>query len=400
MSLGAAQRLAWLRLVAMTLEGPGHRESGPQLREEDRVPTALVLSIHNLSKWRARAQETQLPGKTLPYGLQQLNGDFKLTWSDRHVSGIWEKRLLQRIGYAVKLGAPGLKGAAAACYAHPQLRTADVALSVFENVGLGFARSQRLARRRRAIPHVMLTCWLAEECGGMSDSQLRSVRRSVRSVSRVAVFSSNQVRILHDFLGLEAGRIVVVPFGVDTEYYDPATVAGPVGSGGVVAVGVDSGRDYRTLIEAVRIAHLPLTLACHPRNIRGLDLPDSTKLLSGLSHDQYRKLLLNADLVVTPTKAPAYPSGQSVMLEAMSMGKATLTTDSDAIRDYVTNGIDGMLVPPHDPASMAEMIRILLADDDQLRALGSAAAQTVRARFSLDHLWQGISKIMIEVSSG
>ena len=57
---------------------------------------------------------------------------------------------------------------------------------------------------------------------------------------------------------------------------------------------------------------------------------------------------------MTPTIAPAYPSGQSVVLEAMSMGRATLTTDSPAMREYVADGVDGVLVRPRDPAHMAE----------------------------------------------
>jgi glycosyltransferase involved in cell wall biosynthesis len=363
------------------------------------VPNALLLCIHNLSAWTAKAAKFPLPGGTLPYGLQYLQRDFELAWQDAQLSGIWRTRLAQRAGYALRVGAPGLKGSLGACYALPQLAGAEVALSVFENVGLGFARLEGyLQRARRSIPHVMLTCWLAEDCQNMSKVQLRSVRRSLRSVSRLVVFSSNQAAILHHYLGIESERVVTVPYGVDTSYYDPQNVAGPVGGGGLVAVGVDSARDYRTLVEAVRLARVPLTLACNPRNIADLDLPRDVRVLSNLSHQDYRRLVLSADLVVTPTIAPAYPSGQTVMLEAMSMGRATLTTDSTAIRDYVTNELDGVLVPPREPEAMAELIVDLLADTDRLEALGSAASKTVRKHFNLDLLWRNVADIMLSTS--
>ncbi|MGO9294282.1 MAG: glycosyltransferase family 4 protein [Streptosporangiaceae bacterium] len=150
-------------------------------------------------------------------------------------------------------------------------------------------------------------------------------------------------------------------------------------------------------MEAVRIARVPLTLACNPRNIAGLDLPRDVTVLSNLSHQDYRSLVLSADLVVTPTVAPAYPSGQTVMLEAMSMGRATLTTDSAAIRDYVTNEIDGVLVPPRDPEAMAELIVNLLPDSPRLEALGYAASETVRKRFSLDLLWRQVANTMLSI---
>jgi glycosyltransferase involved in cell wall biosynthesis len=283
--------------------------------------------------------------------------------------------------------------------AMPQIRAADVALSIFENVGLGFGRLQGLSiARHYSLPHVMLTCWLAEDCQRMSSAQLRSVRRSIRSVSTVAVFSANQVPILHEVLAVERERINVVPFGVDTQYYDPSAVNGLVGGGGLVAVGGDSRRDYATLAEAIRIADVPMTLVCYPRNIAGLDLPPQIEVRSGVYHDDYRKLLLSADLVVTPTTAPAYPSGQSVVLEAMSMGRATLTTASPAMQEYVTDGVNGVLVPPRDPVAMAQLITGMLADDDRRKSLGTAAALTIRKCFGLEHMWDSVSKLMCTAS--
>lgn len=358
------------------------------------MPTTLLLSTHNLSEWSARAATTPTPGGRLPYGLQYLESQFLLRWSDSQSSNIWRTKLPRAVGGAIRRGAPGLQGSLAAFYIGAQLRTADVALSIFENIGLGFARWQRLALSSgHVVPHIMLTCWLAEHCQHMSPSQLRSVRRSIHAVSTIAVFSANQASILQERLGVNPERIAVVPFGVDSEYYSEAN-SDQVGGGGLLAVGGDSCRDYATLLEAVRMADVPLTLVCYPRNIDGLDLPPRTTLLSGIPHCEYRQLLRAADLVVTPTVAPAYPSGQSVVLEAMSMRKATLTTDSLAMRDYVTDGVDGALIPPSNPVHMAEAIRGLLADDAQRQYLGQAAVKTVRERFSLTHFWQSVGGLL------
>ena len=332
----------------------------------------------------------------MPYGLQHLRKHFVLTWSDAQQRGIWRTRPSRALGGIIRRRAPGLQGSLAAFHAIPRLPAADVALSVFENAGFGFARLQGLPPgTHHSIPHIMVTCWLGEDCQHMTSFQLRSIRRSIRSVSKIAVFSANQVPILHKFLAVEPERIGVIPFGVDTGYYDPSIVHGPVGGGGIVAVGGDSRRDYATLAEAVRIADVPITLVCYPRNIAGLDLPSRIKVLSGVYLDDYRRLLLSADLVVTPTVAPAYPSGQSVVLEAMSMGRTTITTDSPAMRDYVSDGFNGVLVPPREPAVMAEMMVTLLGDADRRQSLGMAAARTVRERFSLENMWQSISELMM-----
>jgi len=70
------------------------------------------------------------------------------------------------------------------------------------------------------------------------------------------------------------------------------------------------------------------------------------------------------------------------------MGKATLTTDSSAMRDYITDGVNGVLVPPRAPAVMAELIRALLTDGNHRHSIGLAAAETVRERFGLEQMWK------------
>jgi glycosyltransferase involved in cell wall biosynthesis len=363
--------------------------------------TAVLLTSQNLDDWSAKAQAESLPGGALPYGLQHLAGSFRLTWPTAHQRRLWQTRIPRIAGGVIRRRAPGLQGSLVSCCSLSQLAASDVALSVFEDSGLGFARWQALASRVPgfSLPHVMIACWLAEDSQHMTSAQLVSIRRSVPSISQVIVFSENQISILADFLGMPPESISVVPFGVDTQYYSASAVDGQAGGAGVVAVGGDSRRDYATLIAAARIANLPVTLVCYPRNIAGLDLPPQIRLRGDIRHEEYRRLLLAADLVVTPTIAPAYPSGQSVVLEAMSLGRATLTTDSPAMREYVTDGVDGALVPPRDPALMAELIGDLLADDDRRQSLGTTAAKTVRASFDLEHLWQNVAKVL-DAASG
>jgi hypothetical protein len=358
--------------------------------------TALLLTSHNLDEWSANAAATPLPGGALPYGLQNLSGSYRLIWSNAHHKRLWCTKLVRMAGGLARRRTPGLQGSLLSCCSTSRLANADVALSVFEDAGLGFARWQSLSRS--STPHVMLACWLAEDSRHMTSGQLASIRRSMRSISRIVVFSANQAPILEGLLGVQPDRISVVPFGVDTQYYSPSAVATKVdrrgGGGGVVAVGGDSRRDYATLIAAARIADVPLTLVCYPRNVAGLDLPSQVRLHGTVGHEEYRRLLLTADLVVTPTVAPAYPSGQSVVLEAMSMGRATLSTDSPAMREYVSDGVDGVLVPPRAPGHMAELISSLLADDDRRQLLGETAAKTARAFFDLEHMWQKVAALL------
>lgn len=357
-----------------------------------------IISMHDLDAWRASSTSSTLPGGEMPYGMQALGETFDLVWSDKAHRGPYASRPVQLAGGLVRRVSPGLRGLVGAAVAARRVDRANAVLSIFENAGMAFARWQRLLPASKRVPHVMMVCWLAEDSKTMSAGTVRSMRRSLRSVDAVIVFSTNQIDILGDFYGIDRARIHATPFGVDTGMYDPSLTRQPGGGGGVLAVGSDSRRDYATLFEAARQARMPITVACQPRNIAGLEVPPEVNLVMGAYDVEYRRLLHSADLVVTCTTAPAYPSGQSVVLEAMSMGKATLTTDSPAMREYVDEGANGMLMPPRDPMRTALMMTELMTDDARRQALGARAHHDARSRFSLDVMWDRVANVINSVS--
>jgi glycosyltransferase involved in cell wall biosynthesis len=87
----------------------------------------------------------------------------------------------------------------------------------------------------------------------------------------------------------------------------------------------------------------------------------------------------------------------NVLVEAMALGLPVVSSDLPAIRELVTDGVDGLLVPAGDAERLAVAVRRLL-DDPRLRhALGGGARRTVVARFDVDRnvrmladtLWPG-----------
>jgi glycosyltransferase involved in cell wall biosynthesis len=91
------------------------------------------------------------------------------------------------------------------------------------------------------------------------------------------------------------------------------------------------------------------------------------------------------------TTAPRYPSGQTVVLEAMAMGKPVVVTDSPAMRDYVAPDVQGLLVPPADPPALAGAIDALLADGERRRRLGRAGREAVESTFNQEAMWAKIA---------
>jgi glycosyltransferase involved in cell wall biosynthesis len=73
----------------------------------------------------------------------------------------------------------------------------------------------------------------------------------------------------------------------------------------------------------------------------------------------------------------------NALLEAMALGLPVAASDVDGVPEAVTNGKDGVLVPPEKPAALARVLRALAGDPARRAGLGRAAQATVSERFTL-----------------
>ena len=107
--------------------------------------------------------------------------------------------------------------------------------------------------------------------------------------------------------------------------------------------------------------------------ITGLDLGDRVTRLG--ERDDVERWLADADVVVHASRI-AEPFGQ-VVVEGMAAGAAVVATRGGGPSELVRDGIDGLLVPPDDVASMAAALRRLADDADERQRLGAAARERV-----------------------
>lgn len=107
------------------------------------------------------------------------------------------------------------------------------------------------------------------------------------------------------------------------------------------------------------------------------------------------ELLGAAEVFALPSHDEGLPMA---LLEAMSAGLAPLTTPVGAVPDAITDGVDGLLVPPGDVAALASALAELVEDSALRRRLSSAARRRAEdfaigpwhARLSA--LWTGLAR--------
>lgn len=103
-------------------------------------------------------------------------------------------------------------------------------------------------------------------------------------------------------------------------------------------------------------------------------------------------LLAMSDLFVLPTLTEALPT---VLAEAMAARKPIVASKVGGVPEMIEHGANGFLIPPADPARLAEACIQLLQNPSQAQAMADTGWQIVQRRFNiqqqahvLGHLYQ------------
>jgi glycosyltransferase involved in cell wall biosynthesis len=123
-------------------------------------------------------------------------------------------------------------------------------------------------------------------------------------------------------------------------------------------------------------------------------LRDSARLMG--PSDDVESALLDASVLALSSDQEGLPLA---LVEAMSAGVPCVAADcSPGIREIVTDGEDGLVVPTRDPAALAEALCRLIDDSDLRHAAGAAARRSV-ARFRLPEILDRWERLLDELES-
>lgn len=205
-------------------------------------------------------------------------------------------------------------------------------------------------------------------------------------------------RFLLQRLGYKPGKVITVRNGVDLAGWPASKIDRQkmrlelrLGASDVLvgAVGrLDEQKGFATLIAAMaRLKGAPVKCAVigdGPERkrlealIRKNELEKSVWLLG--ERAEIPSWLSAFDVYCLPSLWEGLPNA---LLEAMALGLPVVASDVDGVPEAVTDGKDGALVPPSDPAALARALKALAADPAKRAALGAAAKATVSERFTL-----------------
>lgn len=256
-----------------------------------------------------------------------------------------------------------------------------------------------IARAAPHVPVVLEGCYWEEGTRAlqrlMSGGRMRAVahdppaRRGRRLAHRLVqwvrrpsvhylVFGSDERRTFADRWSVPEARVAAMTY----HGHDWPQRSGPqADDDGLVFAGGDSLRDYRPLVSAAN--HVPaeiviattLPMGSVPVNVRA----------GPRSEEDFRQLARRAALHVVPMIAdPPRSAGQASYLDALMLGIPVIVTDGLGVRDHLRDGVDALIVPPGDVASLVRAINTCLSDRELRRRLGHAGRARAQREYTLE----------------
>jgi glycosyltransferase involved in cell wall biosynthesis len=91
-------------------------------------------------------------------------------------------------------------------------------------------------------------------------------------------------------------------------------------------------------------------------------------------------LIAASNVVCLPT---SYGEGiPRILIEAAACGRAVISTDIAGCREFVVNGVDGLLIPPNDVVALKNALKHLAVDVDKRHKMGMAGKVKVERYYS------------------
>lgn len=208
----------------------------------------------------------------------------------------------------------------------------------------------------------------------------------LRHADLVYAVSRNIKRRIENDFGIAEGKVRYLPFGIDTDLFSPAPAAKSVPS--VVSVLCNRGffpvYDISTLVRGFCQAHrrdqrLRLVLKGDgPERdaivalVRSLGIEEIVSFRARSPFAEVPRDYREADIYVSTALSDGTPVS---LLEAMASGLPCIATNVGGVPEWVSDGVDGVLIPPGDPEILAERL-LDLASRPQLRAALGARARS------------------------
>jgi O-antigen biosynthesis protein len=118
------------------------------------------------------------------------------------------------------------------------------------------------------------------------------------------------------------------------------------------------------------------------------------ELIDALDHSEALRLLNETDVLVLPSRDETMPIA---ILEAMGLGKAVISADVGGVREWLRDGMNGLLVEKENPKALAQALANCATDRELVERLQAAGARTFERHFTLECFAARFAELLVSL---
>jgi glycosyltransferase involved in cell wall biosynthesis len=272
----------------------------------------------------------------------------------------------------------------------------------FDCVVLGGGRSDHIFTLLQSIlpfrkaPCVMVDCYWTKSLRKWKYALHKTcLKLGSKTVDRYIVWAKHETKGFSETFEIPIEKFLFVPYHTTVEM-----VHAEVTQGNYIFSGGNVGRDYKTLIEAVRSLPVKVLIASTRTDLfADLSIPPNVEV-KGFSHEEYIRRMAGCLInVVSLDDTLLRSPGQQTFLNSMWLGKPTIVNDPKGAADYINHGEDGLIVQPRDPMGLRAAIQLLLDSPDAMKEMGRKASEKAKT-YSTEEHFKRIVSVVFQVVEG
>jgi len=219
--------------------------------------------------------------------------------------------------------------------------------------------------------------WVSQDEDANAFDEYDKRQRDELDLADVVLCGSTFIKNAIVEAGARPNQVQVVPLGVGDQFFKlqrtPRPSNGPLR---VLFLGDDALRKGAAyLAQAMslldpKLAQARLVGDLRLNNKAYAALSKSTTVMARIPRSELASCLIWADVLVLPSVSDTFGL---VVLEAMASGLPVIATTHSCGPDVVRDGVDGFVVPPRDPVSIAACLENLAENRDRLGWMSSQA---------------------------
>jgi len=167
---------------------------------------------------------------------------------------------------------------------------------------------------------------------------------------------------------------VPLAIGMSTKFNNDQRTANT--NGGYIVSAGRTNRNYVALIRAASELNYPLKIVADYTD-GGLPHNENVSIIRNAYGFDYLRLLRDARFVVIPLKERDHSSGQTVLLQAMKLGKTVVFTKTRWSADYISNGENGVEVDTDNAQALRNVLQYLYTHPEKCSEIGEKAKESV-----------------------